>query len=284
MEKLSGRLLDSLNAWMFSEGILILAIIIGVVLFNVFSKKFIEKIVRRAVVGGRGMSAGEEERREDTLIHVFHNTTMISVWIVAIMMIFSEMGVNIGPMIAAAGVAGLAFGFGGQYLIRDIISGLFIILENQYRVGDVVCFGEVCGLVERVNLRLTVIRDLDGTVHHIPNGEVKIASNLSKNFSRINMNIGVSYKSDMEKVENVVNEVGRILAEDEQWKEKIRKAPHFLRIHDFADSAIIVKIFGDTEPLEQWAVAGELRKRLKIAFDKEGIVIPFPQRVIHQEN
>ena len=197
------------------------------------------------------------------------------------MMILSEFGINIGPIIATAGVAGLAFGFGGQYLIRDIISGLFIILENQYRVGDVISLNNVAGLVEKINLRLTIIRDLDGTVHYIPNGEVKIASNLSNGFSSINIDLGVGYNSDLEKVEKVINKVGKDLTEDPKWNKDIKSTPKFIRVEKFADSAIIVKVLGDTKPLRQWDVAGEFRKRVKIAFDQEGIEIPFPQMVVH---
>lgn len=193
------------------------------------------------------------------------------------LMIISELGVNIGPLLALAGVAGLAFGFGGQYLIRDLISGLFIIVEDQYRVGDVACVADTCGLVEDINLRRTILRDLDGVVHNVPNGEITKASNLSKGFSRVNLNVGIAYESDLEKVIKVVNKVGQGLAEDPQWKKDILKPPQFLRVDDFADSAIIIKILGDTKPLRQWDVTGELRKRIKIAFDKEGIEIPFPQ-------
>jgi small conductance mechanosensitive channel len=197
------------------------------------------------------------------------------------MMILSEAGVAIGPLLAAAGIAGIAFGFGGQYLIRDIISGLFITLENQYRIGDVVCFDGTCGLVEDITLRMTTLRNLDGTVHHIPHGEIKTVSNLTKHYARVNLNVGVSYGSNLEHVIEVVNRVGRELAEDPAWKEHVTKAPQFLRVDDFADSAVIIKILGETKPIKQWDVTGELRKRLKIAFDKEGIEIPFPQRVVH---
>ncbi len=155
-------------------------------------------------------------------------------------------------------------------------------MENQYRVGDVVCFGDTCGSVEKINLRTTILRDLDGVVHHIPNGEIKIASNLSKHYSRVNIDIGVSYDSNLEKVIKVVNKVGSDLAKDKKWKEKIIKPPQFLRVNDFGDSAIMIKILGETMPIMQWEVAGELKKRLKIAFDKEGIEIPYPQRVIHK--
>lgn len=155
-------------------------------------------------------------------------------------------------------------------------------MENQYRVGDVVCFDGTCGLVEDISLRMTTLRDLDGTVHHVPHGEIKQVSNLSKYFARVNLNISVSYNSNLEQVITVVNRVGRELAEDPHWKEHILEAPQFLRVDNFADSAIIIKILGKTRPIKQWDVAGELRKRIKIAFDKEGIEIPFPQRVIHQ--
>ena len=129
---------------------------------------------------------------------------------------------------------------------------------------------------------MTTIRDLDGTVHHIPHGEIKKVSNLSKYFARVNLNIGISYSSNLEQVISVVNKVGKELAEDLEWKEYILKPPQFVRVDDFGDSAIIIKILGETKPLKQWDVAGELRKRLKIAFDREGIEIPFPQRVVHQ--
>lgn len=215
------------------------------------------------------------------MIQVVSGAAYIIIWLIAAMTILSELGIAIGPLLAAAGVAGLAFGFGGQYLIRDLISGIFIILENQYRVGDVVCFNDTCGLVENITLRMSTLRDLSGTVHHVPHGEIKMVSNMSKGYSRVNLEIGIAYESDLEQVIEVVNRVGKEMAEDEKWKEHILKAPEFLRVQDFADSAIIIKILGDTMPIMQWEVAGELRKRLKIAFDQEGITIPFPQRVIH---
>jgi small conductance mechanosensitive channel len=146
----------------------------------------------------------------------------------------------------------------------------------------VVCFDGTCGLVEDISMRMTTLRDLDGIVHHVPHGEIKRVSNLSKQFARVNLDIGISYSANLEQVISVVNKVGTELAEDPAWKEHILKPPQFLRIDDFGDSAIVIKILGDTKPLKQWDVTGELRKRLKVAFDREGIEIPFPQRVIHQ--
>lgn len=267
--------------WALVHGIKIVLIIGGSIIAYLIAAYSSEKIIRRLIHSGVNVSPDAEKKREDTLITVFQSTLKVLIWTVAIMMSLSEIGIDIGPIIAAAGVVGLALGFGGQYLIKDVIAGLFIILENQYRVGDVVCIGDTCGLVERVNLRLTILRDLDGTVHHVSNGEIKIASNLSKVYSRVNLNIGVAYDTDIEKLITVINTVGKDLAEDPHWKSSLLTAPQFSRIDNFADSAIVVKILGDTAPLRQWDVTGELRKRLKIAFDQAGIEIPFPQVTMH---
>ena len=140
----------------------------------------------------------------------------------------------------------------------------------------------VSGVVEQVTLRETVLRDLDGMVHHVPNGEIKISTNMTLEFSGINLDVGVGYDTDIEKLEKVINKVGEDLSKDENWKNDIIEPPKFLRISDFGDSAIMIKIVAKTEAMKQWKVTGELRKRLKIAFDKNNIEIPFPQRVIHQ--
>ncbi|MDP4000828.1 MAG: mechanosensitive ion channel family protein [bacterium] len=264
--------LVNLTPWLFSHGVRILIIAVVTLVVQSSVRQVIERLIRKAVVGSK---------REDTLIRIFVATIRTLIWIIVVLMILQEAGMDIAPLLAAAGIAGLAFGFGGQYLIRDLIAGLFIILENQYRVGDVVSIGGTSGLVEDISLRMTTLRDLDGTVHHVPHGEITQVSNLSKDYARVNLDIGVSYSVDLEKVITVINQVGNDLASDTGFKDKIVKAPQFLRVNDFADSAVMIKILGDVEPLKQWEVTGELRKRLKIAFDKEGIEIPFPQRVVH---
>ena len=136
--------------------------------------------------------------------------------------------------------------------------------------------------MEDISLRKTTLRDIDGTVHHIPHGEIKIVSNLSKSFARVNLDIGISYNTDLEHAINVINRTGRELAEDPLFRDSVISPPQFLRVNDFAESAVVVKILGDTKPQKQWEITGELRKRLKIAFDREGIEFPLPQRVIHQ--
>jgi moderate conductance mechanosensitive channel len=276
------ELMARFSGWFVLYGFKIIFILFAVFIVRAFGGSFIESGVKKVTSARRVNKTEAEKKREETLVRIFKAILGVVIWVVALLMILQELGVAIAPLLAAAGVAGLAFGFGGQYLIRDLISGLFIVLENQYRVGDVVCVGSTCGLVEDMTLRMTTLRDLNGTVHHIPHGEVNQVSNMTKKFARVNLDVGVSYASNLEKVINVVNKVGNELAEDPIWKESIIKAPQFLRVDDFAESAIIIKILGETKPIKQWDVTGELRKRLKIAFDKEGIVIPFPQRVVHQ--
>ena len=274
--------LATITPWLLDHGLKILAILVIALLLRRFGGVFIEKTVRRLVLSNRFLTKDAELKREDTLIRIFDTSLVVVVWVLAGLMMLQEAGTNIAPLLAAAGVAGLAFGFGGQYLIRDLISGLFIILENQYRIGDIICIDETCGLVEDISMRMTTLRDLDGTVHHVPHGAITKVSNLSKDFARVNLNVGISYGANLEHVIAVVNRVGEELAADPAWKDSIRKPPQFLRVTDFGDSSIGIKILGETEPLKQWDVTGEMRKRIKIAFDAEGIEIPFPQRVIHQ--
>lgn len=279
---LSALTASSVEEWARTHGVKILGILIGALVIQFFIRRFTEKIVRRAIKGNRYSSPEAERKREDTIISIANGFLFIVLWVVAGMMVLTELGVQIAPLIATAGVAGLAFGFGGQYLIRDLISGFFIIAENQYRVGDVISINSTSGLVENITLRMTTLRDLDGIVHHIPNGNVTEVANMTKAFSRINLNIGVAYDTDLEQVIKVINDVGQQMAADKDWKSDITDPPKFLRVDDFADSAITIKILGETKPSRQWDVTGELRKRLKLAFDKNGIEIPFPQVVVHR--
>jgi small conductance mechanosensitive channel len=234
------------------------------------------------MVSDRFTDQEADSGREATIVHIFTGSLSVLVWVLAALMVLQEAGIDITPLLAAAGIAGIAFGFAGQYLIRDLISGLFIIMENQYRIGDVVRFDDTSGLVEDISMRMTTLRDLDGVVHHMPHGEIKHVSNLSKGWARVNLDLGISYSADLEHVISVVNRVGRDLSDDPAWKQFILKPPQFLRVSEFGDSAIGIKILGETKPLKQWEITGELRKRIKVAFDEEGIEIPFPQRVVHQ--
>jgi len=216
------------------------------------------------------------KKRTDTLSSVFIDVGMIGTGIIVLLTILAEVGINVGPALAGLGVAGIAIGFGAQSLIKDIFNGFLILLENQYGIGDIVKVAGVIGLVQEVGLRRTVLRDLDGILHSVPNSEIGIASNYTREWSRINMNISVGYGEDLRHVIQVVNRVGKGLTADPEWTSRIIKAPEVLRVDAFDDSGIAIKILGETEAGQQWNVLGELRLRLKEVFDKEGIEIPWP--------
>lgn len=271
------------SSWLISHGIKIVIILFAAWAALRFSSIVIHKLVTKILAADESLTEEARQKRKNTLTRIFISGTNVVICILAALIILDEAGFAIGPLLAAAGIAGVALGFGGQYLIRDLISGLFIIIENQYRMHDIVCFDDTCGTVEDISLRMTTLRDLDGAVHHVPHGEIKKVSNFTKFFARVNLNVGIAYNANLEHVISIVNAVGNELAADPDWKEHIITPPKFLRINDFADSAVIIKILGETKPTKQWEVAGELRKRLKTAFDREGIEIPFPQRVIHQK-
>ncbi len=273
---------DKIIPWLLSNGVRIILIAIAAILLEKILSRIITRTIRASVKADEFTSPEAEKKREDTLIRIFNGAINILIIIVAIMMIIQEVGIEVGPLLAGAGIVGLAVGFGGQYLIRDIITGTFLMLENQYRIGDVVNIEGLSGAVQDISLRKTTLRDLNGTVHHIPHGSITKISNLSKDFARVNLDMGVAYSTNLEHLIEVINRTGNELAADPAFMDAIISPPQFLRVNEFADSAIMVKILGDTKPLRQWEVTGELRKRLKIAFDREGIEIPFPQRVIHQ--
>lgn len=273
---------DKLGVWLAEHGLRVLAIIVIAYITHLVFKQVIIKFVRKTVTAHNEGSPDEEEQREKTLIKVFHGAIHIIVWLVAVFMILSEFGIDIAPLIAGAGIVGVAVGFGGQYLIKDIITGLFVILENQYRVGDAIEVGGHAGKVEDLTLRVTVLRDLDGVVHYIPHGEIATVSNKTKGASKINLDFGVGYGEKIDKVAELINKVGEEMYNDPKLKDKLVEAPHFLRVQELGDSAVVLKIIGETVPGEQWSATGELRKRLKDACDENGIEIPFPQMVIHK--
>jgi moderate conductance mechanosensitive channel len=268
--------------WLVDHGIPILIIVVvGAVLWFALNR-FLPPIVRRAVIRTKDKESKEGmEKRTNTLLSIFKGIGWVFIVVVAIMMILDELGVAVAPVLAGFGIAGVAIGFGAQYLIRDLIAGIFIILENQYRVGDVVRVADIGGLVEDITLRKTVLRDLDGIVHHVPNGEIKTASNFTRHFSRVNLNISVGYGTDLDHAISVINRVGKELADDKNWREKIMSPPKAERVDNLGDSGIEIKILGDVKPMQQWAVMGELRLRLKKAFDAEGIEIPWPHTKVY---
>lgn len=230
---------------------------------------------------GSEADAGEVAKREQTLSRAAISTINVLIVILMFFIFLSELGINLAPLLAAAGVIGIAVGFGAQSLVRDFFSGIFILLEDQYRVGDVVRIGDTAGLVEDINLRRTVLRDLDFIVHSIPNGEVRIASNFTKEKSRVNLNISVAYKENLDVVIDEINRVGQELSQDAYFGPLIRDPLKVLRVDAFEQSGIAIKVIGETLPIRQWEVAGEFRRRIKQTFDDKGITIPFPHLTVY---
>jgi moderate conductance mechanosensitive channel len=271
--------------WILVSGIkiivLVLVALVGLRIVHVILSRVIKAAIEKTYTIKNETAIA---KRAETIEAIFHYTIRIVVWVLLGLMILSEIGVDIGPLLAAAGVAGLALGFGGQFLIRDLIAGFFIILEDQYRKGDVVTIAGTSGLVEEITLRKTILRDLDGIQHHVPNGEIKTASNFTKLWSRAHLNIGIAYDAPLEKAIEILNKIGKEMAEENEWKDKITKPIEVMGVDKFADSAVELKVLGETKPIEQWGVMREYRKRVKLAFDAQGIEIPYPHRTIVQKN
>lgn len=271
--------------WLEGSGIRILIIIAITVASYLVLRHFIPRIIKRTVAQRmKGELEEEIKKRSDTLCSLSTKIALGIIVILALVTILPEFGINITGMLVGLGIVGIAVGFGAQSLIKDYLSGIFILLEDQYDVGDVVRVAGIAGLVEEVGLRRTVLRDLDGIVHSISNGEIKAASNFTKGYSRVNLNISVAYGEDLDRVIKVINRVCKGMAEEPKWKAAFITTPQVLRVNNLGDSGIDIKILGDTKPIKQWAVMGELRLRLKRTFDAEGIEIPWPHTKVYFGN
>ncbi len=275
---------DKIEDWALDQGLTIVSIVIFVIIAIIALNIIVPRLVRlSSETELEGKSQEEIEKRTKTLTHVFTRSGTTLIVVIGFITILPELGVNIAPLLAGLGILGIALGFGAQGLVKDVISGIFILTDNQYSTGDVVEVAGKTGVVEDVGLRRTVLRDLDGVVHFVPNGEIVVSSNMTQDYSRVNLDVSVSYAEDLDVVMRVINEVGEELAADEDWKGVILTPPKALRVEAFGDSGIEIKILGDVQPLRQWDVTGELRRRLKRRFDEVGIEIPFPHRVLVHE-
>lgn len=225
----------------------------------------------------------EEESilRLKTFLHVLKWLGSIFIVCFGLYELLENFGIDVAPLLAGAGIVGLAFGFGGQYLIRDFINGIFILLEGQFRVNDVVKIGELGGLVESMNLRVTQLRDLEGRVIYIPNGEIKTVINFTKGHSQALLDVGIAYKEKVDDVMRVMKEIAQEMRQDPYFGKLILEDMEMLGVDAFMDSAVIIKCRMKTLPIKQWEVAREYRRRLKNRFDELGIEIPFPHRKIY---
>ena len=247
---------------------------------NIFLHRM-RPLMLKHMESGTDLETIEIEKRLDTLLGIVRSIIKIIAWAMIAMLFLRKMGIDIAPIIAGAGIVGLAVGFGAQELVRDFISGFFMLLENQIREGDVAIVNGTGGLVEHVGLRTIVLRDLSGVVHVFQNGKVNTLSNMTKKWSGMVFDIGVAYKEDTDKVYEVMIQVAEELRADPDFENKILEPIEVFGVDQFADSAVVIKARFKTKPIEQWAVGREYRRRLKKAFDEQGIEIPFPHRTVY---
>jgi moderate conductance mechanosensitive channel len=238
----------------------------------------------RIMKGYLGNQAGgnpEELKRIETLGQVFRHTFSVIIFVLAGMLLLGEIGISIGPILATAGVVGVAIGFGAQHLIRDYFNGFFILLENQVRQGDVVVVAEKGGLVEEITLRYMKLRDYSGNVHFIPNGAISTVTNMSRGFAYAVIDIGVAYREDLDEVMNIMKQVGSEMAKDPLFSGKMLEEMEMAGVDKWDESAVIIRCRIKVQPLEQWGIRREFLKRLKQKFDHLGIEIPYPHLTVY---
>lgn len=257
-----------------------IAIILALALLAYRVLRFFTRRLQREVEEENLVRKRQREQRSQTVASLLNNVGAITISILAVLMVLGTF-VEIGPLLAGVGVLGLAVSFGAQSLVKDLISGMFMLIEGQFAVGDVVRVKETAGLVEKITLRTLVLRDLNGVVHIIPNGTVDTLSNLTKSWSRAVLEIGVAYKEDVDYVMAVMEDEARTLWHDPEWKALIPEAPSVPGVERFDDSAVTIRVMFKTLPLKQWDVAREYRRRIKKRFDADDIEIPFPHRTVY---
>jgi small conductance mechanosensitive channel len=259
----------------------IFTIVVGVVVLRhvtrVVAARLMATVTRR-----EGETTGEQSQRAETLNGVANGAATIVLVVIAAIMILQQLGLPVGPILTGAGIAGIAIGFGAQSLVRDFIAGFFILFENHFRIGDVVTITGHHGIVERITMRATYLRDKhSSTLYVIPNGEIKTVENYTFNYARAVADVGVSYGSDPDQVMKILLDVGRDMRCEEPWDTIILDDPEVLGLNEFADSALIFKVLIKSRPLQQWTVMREYNRRVKYAFDKAGVEIPFPHRTVY---
>jgi small conductance mechanosensitive channel len=277
----------------------ILLIVVGALILRALARRGISRLVERVLRSTEGRtgqrrfvrgpavlhrdSSRAEERRQQrarTLGSVLSSFATIVIVVTALAMVLDEIGIALGPLLASAGVVGLAIGFGAQSLVADYLSGLLIMAEDQYGVGDVVDLGEAVGEVESVGLRITQVRDINGGLWYIRNGEIQRVRNDSQDWARAVLDVSVAYESDLEKVYEVLERTGRELREDPEFAKVLLEDPSVWGVQSLDADGVVVRLAVKTVPLEQWGVTRELRRRVKTALDASGIEIPFPQRTV----
>lgn len=278
------ELFDSIRMQALALGIFRIALILSLAwVATIVLKKLLRKMKTHLMEKSRFAEdlTDEAVKRAETLTHLIRQALLIGLWGIVALVVLKEIGIEIGPILASAGVLGLAVGFGAQNLVRDVISGFFFILEDQVRVGDVAVVNGTGGLVEQINFRTIVIRDLEGVVHVFPNGTVTTLSNRTKTWSGYVFDLGVAYKEDTDRVVKVIMRVGEELKGDETYGPFMIEPLEIFGVEKLDDSAVVIRGRIKTKPLQQWFVGREFLRRIKYAFDAHGIEIPFPHRRLY---
>jgi small-conductance mechanosensitive channel len=279
MDWLAGiQKLISQHAWLLSAMRIVFILIISILalwIVRSLVNRFKNLLIKRA------RKEIEGEKRAATLGQVISGISMVIITAVALMMILAELGIDLKPIIAAAGIGGLAIGFGAQNLIRDLISGFFMLAENQVRVGDVVMIGDAGGVVENITLRVLSLRDLNGNLHIIPHGNIERVKNMSHTFSYCLIDMGVSYRENVDEVIALIKELGDELMKDPGFSDHILEPLDIWGLDRFEDSALVIRARFKTAPGKQWAVLREMNRRMKNRFDEMGIEIPFPHQTVY---
>jgi small-conductance mechanosensitive channel len=273
------RLAKSLD-WLIDDGLRIVVILVLLFVILKFARTFVRRTVLLAV-RPRGNDALRDlmiTKRQTTLTSLFDAVVTITVLTVAGMMILQALGFSVGPLLASAGIAGVAIGFGAQSLVKDILSGTFIILEQQFSVGDVVKASNVSGAVEEINLRTTLLRDADGSVHIIPNGQITQVSVLTRDWSRLLLDLDIAYDADIDVATSILKKEFDAYAAEHS--DLVVEPPEVLGVQNLAENSVQIRVWMKMVPGKQWAAGRELRARVKKAFDAAGIEIPFPQRTL----
>lgn len=250
-------------------------IVVASVLIYQFVKIIARRVLAREIEEDDPLVRRLKEQRVQTLGGLFTNVLLIVMVTVTTLTIL-DVFINIGPLLASVSVVGLAISFGAQSLVKDIISGTFMLIEGQFGIGDVVRVGDTAGMVEKITLRTTILRDLHGVVHIIPNGEITRVSNLTKTWSRAVIDVGIGYRADVDRAIETLKDLLAEFQADPAWGPLLLESPEVLGVESLAESSVVIRIAAKTLPLKQWEVARELRRRIKIRFDAEGIEIPYP--------
>lgn len=242
--------------------------------------RLIARRIIAAVDDGDDTTMTLSEKRGHTVAQLLRSVGRVLLFVLALLLTLNQF-IDIAPLLAGAGILGLAFSFGAQSLVKDVITGFFLLVDNSIAVGDVVEIAGKSGSVERVNLRVVHLRGLDGSVHIIPNGQITVVSNMTRGWSRAVVDVGVAYETDLDHALGIVRDEAALMAADEHWKARLDGAPEVLGVQSLGDNAVTLRVLLRTLPGRQWEVGREFRRRIKDRFDRDGIEIPFPQQTIH---